>query len=84
LNEPHIFSKYGGTRFITTIGCGAVSAMLCHLGDITSDDFVEITKWTVTVFIGGHAGQNAVSFISNRFGNKPQPNEGKQDDNRQY
>lgn len=84
LNSPHIFSKFGGTRFVTTIGCGFVSALLLRFGDLTGDQFVEITKWTVSVFIAGNAGQNIVGFlINNRRANPPVNSEG-QSDGRQY
>ena len=53
-----LISAAGGRRFLITVGAGLVNSVLVTHGFITSADFVEVTKWTVSVFIAGNTIQN--------------------------
>jgi hypothetical protein len=71
LSSPdHVFTRWGGTRFVATMACGLASFVLLRMGDLNGDQYVELGKWTLGVFIAGNATQNAVSFLSNRTSNE--------------
>jgi hypothetical protein len=65
-----VFTRWGGTRFVATMACGLASFVLLRMGDLNGDQYVELGKWTLGVFIAGNATQNAVSFLSNRTSNE--------------
>ena len=54
----------GGRRFLITVGAGVVNTLLVMFGSITSADFVEVTKWTVSVFIAGNTIQKVKDVFS--------------------
>ena len=54
----------GGRRFLITVGAGLVNTILVMHGFITSADFVEVTQWTVSVFIAG----NTIQKVKDAFG----------------
>lgn len=83
-NPQHIFTRVGGTRFVATMACGAASVYLRSKGLLTGEEYVELGKWTFSVFIAGNASQNIASFIANRKNKQPENNEGGNDSNRQY
>lgn len=56
-NLRDLISAAGGRRFLMTIGAGVVNSFLVMHGIITSADFVEVTKWTISVFIAGNTIQ---------------------------
>lgn len=52
-----MIADIGGRRFLMTIGCGIVSAILLWCGKLTSSDYTTITIATVAVYIGGNTYQ---------------------------
>lgn len=83
-SQQHIFTRIGGTRFFATMACGAASVWLRSKGLLTGEEYIELGKWTFSVFIAGNASQNIVSFIANRKNNQPVTSEASNDQNRQY
>jgi hypothetical protein len=71
LSSPdHVFTRWGGTRFVATMACGLASFVLLRMGDLTGDQYVELGKWTIGIFIAGNATQNAASYFGNRTSNE--------------
>jgi hypothetical protein len=62
----HIFSRYGGTRFILSLGCCAVNTLVLIGGYIDQNVYQNLIMGTVGVFIAGNTIQNATSFFANR------------------
>lgn len=53
--KDFLASFEGSRRWLATLGCGAVNALLVHFKDITSDNYVTVTLGTVAVYIGAAA-----------------------------
>lgn len=82
LNEPHIFSRYGGTRFLLSLGCCVVNTLLLVCGYIDQETYKFLIIGTVGTFIGGNTIQNASESFASR-GNSYQYQRGN-NDQRQY
>jgi hypothetical protein len=80
LNESHIFSRYGGTRFLLSLGCGFVTTGLLVLGFITEGVWQVVILGTMGTFIAGNTVQNAASY----FAPQNHYSRGNDDANRQY
>ena len=65
-SSQHIFTRFGGTRFVATMACGFASALLVKGGHLSGDEFVELGKWTIGLFIGGNASQNIAGAIAGK------------------
>lgn len=65
-SPQHLFTRYGGTRFVATMACGLASALLLKGGHLNGDQFVELGKWTIGLFIGGNASQNIASYMASK------------------
>jgi len=63
---PHIFSLYGGTRFILCLGCCGINTLLLLFGYIDQDVYKTLILGTVGAYITGNTVQNATSFLANR------------------
>lgn len=78
MNEAHIFSRYGGTRFLLSLGCSVVNTGLLIWGFIDQETYKFLIIGTVGAFITGNTIQNASeSFASRGY-------ERDRNDNRQY
>ncbi len=64
MNEPHIFSRYGGTRFLLALGCCVVNTLLLIFGYINEGTYQLLILGTVGAYITGHTVQNATSFFA--------------------
>ncbi|UUA73095.1 hypothetical protein [Cellvibrio sp. QJXJ] len=64
MNEPHIFSKYGGTRFLLALGSCLINTLLLMHGDIDQKTYEFLIMGTVGAFITGNTLQNAASFMA--------------------
>lgn len=64
MNEPHIFSKYGGTRFLLALGSCLINTLLLMHGDISEKTYEFLIMGTVGAFITGNTVQNAASFMA--------------------
>lgn len=47
----------GGRRFLLTVGCGAVNAVLLWFGKLDAGSYTAITIATVAVYISGNTYQ---------------------------
>lgn len=56
-NGPHMFTRFGGRRFLLTLGCGVVNTWLVYAGVITGEVYQVIILGTVGIFIGGNTVQ---------------------------
>jgi hypothetical protein len=81
LNEPHIFSKYGGTRFLLALGCCVVNTGLLVFSYIDQGTYQVLILGTVGAYITGHTLQNATAHIAQK--GYPYPREGEHG-HRQY
>lgn len=63
---PHIFSRYGGTRFVLSLGSCAVNTLMLVGGYIDQNVYQVLILGTVGTYITGNTLQNAASFLSNR------------------
>lgn len=52
------FYTVGGRKFILTLGCGLVNAVLLWFGKLDAAAYATITLATVSVFIGGNVYQS--------------------------
>ena len=59
MNE--LIIKYGGRRFLLTLGCGIITAILCWFGKITGDVYAMVEIATVGTFIGFNTQQKLKS-----------------------
>jgi uncharacterized membrane protein YeaQ/YmgE (transglycosylase-associated protein family) len=59
--NSHIFSRFGGTRFLLTLGCGFVCTGLLCFHFIDQSTFKDIILGTVGAFIVSHTAQNIFS-----------------------
>lgn len=48
---------FGGRRFLLTVGCGAVNAILLWFAKLDAGSYTAITLGTVAVYIGGNTFQ---------------------------
>lgn len=53
-----------GTKFITTIGCGLVTSVLCWYGKISDDVFAMVILGTVGAFIAGDVIQKRAEAMN--------------------
>ena len=54
-----MLSKVGGRRFLLSVGCGAVTAILAWNGKITDVAYSAVVIATVGAYIGGNVLQKA-------------------------
>jgi hypothetical protein len=52
------WAKFIGTKFMTTIGCGAATTWLCYIGRIDGTIYAAVTIATVGAFIAGNVTQS--------------------------
>lgn len=64
MNDQHIFSKYGGTRFLLTFGSCLINTALLVFGYIDQKTYEFLIVATVGAFITGNTVQNAASFMA--------------------
>ena len=51
------WNKFLSTKFITTIGCGVATTMLCYAGKIDGNIYATVIIATVGAFIAGDVTQ---------------------------
>lgn len=61
----HIFSRYGGTRFLLSLGSCAVNTLVLVSGHIDQGVYQVLILGTVGAYITGNTLQNAASFLTN-------------------
>lgn len=62
MNKPYLtpselrawISGAGGRRFVLTVGAGIVDTILLCIGRISESGYLQLTAWTVAVYIAGH------------------------------
>lgn len=68
--SPEQISAYrkalGGNRFLMTVGAGVVTTGLLLCGCLSEASYVELTKWTVCVFIGAIASADAIGKLKGK------------------
>ena len=52
-----MISKFGGRRFLLTLGCGLVTSLLCWFGKIDGTVFATVIIATVGTYIAGNTVQ---------------------------
>lgn len=52
-----MFTDFGGRRFLLTVGCGLVNAILLWFGKLDTGSYTAITLATVAVYIGANTYQ---------------------------
>lgn len=62
---------FGGQRFVMTMGCGFVTALLCATGKISGEVYADTTIWTVGVFIAGELAPTLPILRGSRGQNPP-------------
>jgi hypothetical protein len=50
----------GGRRFLISIGCGAVTALLCWFGKVSDDVYAMVVLGTVGGYITGNVWQRKI------------------------
>lgn len=57
MSGPNIYAKWGGRRFLLTLGCGIVCTLLVREDTIPPEVFENLIIWTVAAYIGGNSAQ---------------------------
>lgn len=56
----HIFTRYGGRRFLLCVGCAAINTILFAWGTLSESGYLLIVSGTVVAYITGNVAQRAV------------------------
>lgn len=64
MNDTHVFSRFGGTRFLLTLGNSLINTLLLIGGYIDQHTYEFLIMGTVAVFIAGNTTQNAVGLMA--------------------
>ena len=52
--------SFGGRRFLISIGCGAVTALLCWYGKVSGEVYATVVLGTVGGYITGNVWQRNI------------------------
>lgn len=64
------FQHFGGRKFLMAMGAGITGTILLVFKFLDPSHFVELVKWTVTVYIAGGTLEN-LPALTGKLGAKP-------------